>query len=668
MHSIRMPSNSQQKEIMTSRQLTSSKTRLVCRFSTLILCQFLVLGGLVSAQDAAKLERLIKLDDAEGVRKVIQSGPASLIKANLPMSKLAPLYFAIQNKKVESAKVLIDLDAPLVSVNRRKQSALHLAISRHESEIIKTIIEKADDVDYRDNGRATPLMYSVMYSDDNSIGLIDLLLAKGADVEATNANRQTALYLACHYNRKEIAKHLLNLGAKVSVIDKQGLTPFLAACSRDVSLVELLLDNGADPLMRNLRGDTALHLACGSYKPKITARIHQYFNDVDVLNGQFQTPLLMSVMNGNMASVKLLIERGADLQRYDSTRANPQTSSQTFLPLMHFPATQGQTKMLKLLIESGASINGKDSSGNTPLHASVNAGANNAKSEPISFDGKNNQTQSNRFLTNIELLVAAQANLTAKNKDGETAVQLAAQQDYFAAVEMLVDGSETLDFEVGNGRLIHWAAKNRLVKTMNRLLEKDRTPEEDLDELKRSPLHYAAGNGSMLIVEMLIKQGFDTDAKDIDGATPLMMAAAGNHADVVQTLLVSGVHLDTDSSGQTAVHLAAWSGASEVIEVLSRTTDVDNLKTATGYTPQHAAAWQGHAKVVGQLVLAGADPNAADSDGWTPLHKAAFRGHAEVVKVLLEKGADKDLKTAAGSTAFSMAEGNKKKDIADLLR
>ncbi len=654
---------------MTTRQFRFSKAHTLLGITLLILCQLLTLGEFAIGQEGAKLERLIKRDNADGVQKVIQAGPASLLKSNLPSSRIPPLHLAIQNRKVAATKMLLDLGSPIVSTDRRKRSALHLAISSRNPEIIKAVVEKAENVDLRDRNQATPLMHAVMYS--STLEIIELLLAKGADVEAKNSNQQRPLHLACHYGRTEIARRLLESGANVAVVDRRGMTPFLAACSKNVELVDLLLSKGADPLVRNSEGESALHWACRARQPAVAARVHTFFDDVDVLNSRSQTPLLLSVQNGNVAAAKLLIERGADLNRYDGDRANPQTNSRTAWPLLHYPASRGQTEMLKLLVDSGANVNATDPTGNSALHGSVTGGANRVKFGSNVRPAKNESTPPDPFLQNIELLIAAQADVNLKNDEGATAIKLAAQQDYFQAVEALVDGADDLDFQIGNGRLIHWAAQNGLKKTVKRLLDKKQPnndqPNNDRDELERTPLHYASANGSLQIVEMLIEKGFDTSAKDIDGMTAVMMAAEGNHADVAWALIQSGVHMEADSRGQTAVHLAAWNGASEVIEVLTRTIDVDNLKTETGYTPQHAAAWQGHAKVVGQLVLAGADPNAADSDGWTPLHKAAFRGHADVVKVLLEKGANKDLKTAAGLTAISMADGSKKADVVKLL-
>ena len=64
-----------------------------------------------------------------------------------------------------------------------------------------------------------------------------------------------------------------------------------------------------------------------------------------------------------------------------------------------------------------------------------------------------------------------------------------------------------------------------------------------------------------------------------------------------------------------------------------------NAKDKGGKTPLHMAAWRGNLEAVQVLLDARANPKAKDKRGKTPLHWAADGGHAEVVQALLAAGA-----------------------------
>lgn len=126
-----------------------------------------------------------------------------------------------------------------------------------------------------------------------------------------------------------------------------------------------------------------------------------------------------------------------------------------------------------------------------------------------------------------------------------------------------------------------------------------------------TPLYYAARFGIDSMVKMILAlQG----TRDLEvrggrrGSTPLHVASAMGHLEVVQTLLAAGAN------------------AKEVNE-----RGICGLHTATGY---------GSLDIVKALLDAGADPNIRDPGGCTPLYYAVTRGSIDCAMALLEAGAD----------------------------
>jgi ankyrin repeat protein len=130
------------------------------------------------------------------------------------------------------------------------------------------------------------------------------------------------------------------------------------------------------------------------------------------------------------------------------------------------------------------------------------------------------------------------------------------------------------------------------------------------------------------------------NAKDAQGQTPLMLAAAFGSAEAIRFLIASGADVRAaSSSGVTALH---W-GASDVTKarmLLDANADV-NAVSQIGRTPLIvAASATGTVSVVRMMLAQGADVNAADLLGVTPLIAAASVDNLDVANLLLAHGAD----------------------------
>lgn len=640
-------------------------------FAMLVACQFV--PQLVYAQtevSGADMQRMISANEVAGVKKAVGDNPL-LLTSKLPTQQTA-LDYALQQRKSEMAGLLLDLGSPTDVLNRQKRAPIHEAIIRRAT-IVEKLIEKTDDPNVVDSAKATPLMYLVMYRgrEPKTMELIKSLIEKGADINLKNQNQQTALHLACYYNRPELAQSLLDMGADLNTRDNNSNTPFLSACQVSSSLAMKMMDKGAPVLVKNRSGQTALHLLSQSRQSGDAAEnaranlaIMDRFKEIDIQDQYGRTALAMTVMANNTELCKQFIKRGADPNFKPVTDKN---RGQNLDPMACIAAQRGSPEMLKALIDGGAKVNVFGVSGDSPLHLAAQAGGS------IFRRGTDQTKASEPFVRVLQHLLNAKANPDAKNKQGFTPFQVAAKGDFFAGVELLADKTEILEFDSGTGSLLHWGATNGLSKTTSRLISSGSIDVNQLDRDSRTPLHVAAANGFDEIVKLLLTKGAKVNVADIDGATPLLLAAtSGNEkgkADVAKTLLNAGADSSKlDSSGQSALHLAAWNGSVGVVSALiNRSVDL-NLKTNSGYTPLHAAAWNGHHSVVGRLLKAGAKPNAVDSDGWTPLHKAAYRGHVKAVEALLANGADKSIKNGVEMTALEMAQSNQKKETIKLLK
>ncbi|MFN3650240.1 MAG: ankyrin repeat domain-containing protein [Armatimonadota bacterium] len=133
--------------------------------------------------------------------------------------------------------------------------ALQEAVRARDLALVTLLLESGAEVDDRDEGGMTPLMWAAL---GGSLPLLELLLSRGADVNAADQRGDTALMRAAGRGRGPVVKLLLARGAKVNAADQDGCTALhiaVRALDPFESLQALLLA-GADPEARARDGTT----------------------------------------------------------------------------------------------------------------------------------------------------------------------------------------------------------------------------------------------------------------------------------------------------------------------------------------------------------------------------------------------------------------------------
>ena len=164
----------------------------------------------------------------------------------------------------------------------------------------------------------------------------------------------------------------------------------------------------------------------------------------------------------------------------------------------------------------------------------------------------------------------------------------------------------------------------------------------------RLPLHYAAGNGHLDMVEFLISNDADVNAGDAHGVTPLHLAADGYSPQVVAALIQAKAEINprtrsinehSDWSNSTPLHWAATEGRSENAKVLLDAGADIEAGNAWHRTPLFLATRQSRLDVMELLIERGANVNAERDGRGTPICWASENGHLDAAKRLYEHGA-----------------------------
>jgi ankyrin repeat protein len=206
-----------------------------------------------------------------------------------------------------------------------------------------------------------------------------------ATVERDGQSGWTPLHLAVAAGRAALVGPLCAAGADLTAVTESGRTPLHVALEHAPDLVAELRRLGApvDAASAAYLGDVAeLARALDAGAPLVDPA-----TSVDLLS--------WAASGGSVASVRLLLERGADLDG----------------GALHAAAATAAAPMVELLLQAGADVDGRDrDTGRTPLHTAVAAVAADPGADAVAV---------------VTLLVDAGADVNATTNDGASALDIA---------------------------------------------------------------------------------------------------------------------------------------------------------------------------------------------------------------------------------------------------
>lgn len=245
-------------------------------------------------------------------------------------------------------------ETPAKPIDPKVQSFVAAVRSNDLAAVRKAIAADPGLVNTRDQAGSSALHHAAGFG---SIPMMQLLLDKGAAIEATNRRKSTPLFWGIHDEAK--VRLLVTRGANVNAKQADGRTPLYQAASlgNGTSTVRFLLDKGADPNVANAGGQTPLMAAASRGNVEVLSILLAKSVNVNTRSGNGATALMGAASSGKPEAVRLLLGAGADpnilTKRKDSALSDA--------------ATAGVEESVKLLLDRGAKINIQDDRGFSPL-------------------------------------------------------------------------------------------------------------------------------------------------------------------------------------------------------------------------------------------------------------------------------------------------------------
>ena len=255
------------------------------------------------------------------------------------------------------------------------------------------------------------------------------------------------------------------------------------------------------------------------------------------------TPLHRAAEKGHKEVVALLIAKGADVNAMTNTGWTS----------LHFAALKGRKEIAELLLASGADVNAKDKTrGGTPLHY--------AAISP-------NYGRGHKEIA--ELLITKGADVNAKADDGGPPLDWAMQHPETADL-LRKHGAKTGEELKAEQSLID-AAESGNIEAVKQSIADGTDVELKCVNCGGTVLSHAAVGGHKEIVELLISQGADVNAKGKHGRISLHAAAAKGHKGIAELLIANGADVNAKNrDGDTPLYWAIEENHAETADLLRK--------------------------------------------------------------------------------------------------
>ncbi len=271
-----------------------------------------------------------------------------------------PLLFAAQQGDIESGRALLAAGADVNDSTAEEGTALVIASASGSEEFGIFLLENGADPNAKDSFGITPLHYSLHagllsissakplptdrfgWHRPNMPNLARALLDHGADPNAQIAHDFP------FYDYAPVSRSNGNFLPQISLV---GATPFLlAAASRDLDLMRLLVERRANPRLAAKDGVTPLMVAAGMAHERGGAGFGGVLEAEYISTEEEQRRIL--------EGVKMAVDLGGDVNSVNEWRQQTALHSATYM---------GYADVIQYLAEQGADLNVKDKYGQTPL-------------------------------------------------------------------------------------------------------------------------------------------------------------------------------------------------------------------------------------------------------------------------------------------------------------
>eukprot|EP01083_Nonionella_stella_P043259 116727_1 len=688
--------------------------------------------------------QLLKRDD-EAVKASINK-PAHYTKST-------PLFIAVDQGHVKCVAHMLSLDDVSLNVlDRRNNSMFMMAVAHCDNDIALMLLDHSDkmkkegtkhgivDINHVDDDGDSALHLAAT---NNNHQIIDALIQRNINTDLQNSRHETALHIACEEQHTQTVEILLKTGkANADILNVLGKTPLMDAINeRYTQGIELLLKYGANTNTQNEHDDdnvsaTALYYAIKKKSKNTVSLLLDAGADPTFIDANGQTYLHVAAEEAQIETLKMLFETVSGSERMTKEELiafvnQKDTDGDTVLHIVSDQLECNSKDCVEFLLQKTAcDVNILNNEGRPALSTALKSGFNqiaqmllaagaktdiiNKSSKTLLFDAvesryidlvkavydnylkNSNVEEATRFVNHVDnegktavfaafnaecvdYLIEVGAKIDVYDNDGGSLLHANAREDIYSCEVM-----ETIYHQITSLRMkrrksltgTEWMQSGCIV-TNPPLMDEDKVKAfiNHADNKHETALFACAND--VKLAKYLVSIGGKIDSRcDINKVnehknTALSNAATEGCLELVNILMDAGAKIDTfNKNNETPLYRAAEAHACDVLKAIynrylqntdyAAATKFVNHKNNKQKTALFAPVWDPDCSgidCVAFLLSVGAEVCLFDNEGKTPLISASESGDAESLKVIYNHY----LKTTDLATATRLVNHKDKK-------
>ncbi|XP_010739556.3 ankyrin repeat and EF-hand domain-containing protein 1 [Larimichthys crocea] len=618
-----------------------------------------VAEGRLQVLQIYRLLQCVHEGDKEQIEKMVKLGVENLINLTEPKDGTGVLHVAVSHSDQDLVSFLLSQGAHPDTQDKNGRTAAMLATEQGNVAILELLAKSNANLRLQDNESKGVLFYCIQPTKRHT-HCLQLALKCQADSNNVSTQGTHVFQLMCEKAHEGTRKCLIMLaaGADPNATNQTGVTALMeAAKAGSLLLVKSILKKGGNPNALDQKRLTAVHYAAMGGFLEVIQVLSAYSADMGVISLEECTPLHYAAATGNANCCRFLSQRGC----------NPKLKNQEGLLPRQIAKDAGHKAAAKDLRKAERQQGkGKKSDGGTPtsdvwalnLHDWSNVYETELRQ---AFGNKSDIVTTEMFISVLQELKAPveidqlHTVISAHDKGKEGCVNI---NDFIKGVKYIKKpflfssympkkkkgekggkggkkkkkGKYVLPMPICTLLPEHMPRRpdggppRFMIETYYnssdiRRFDRDHPPEHPImndsgwymekPEKVYVNINYCVKSGDLESLDLAFSQGVPVDVQDQFYKTPLMVACSSGNYEVAQYLLSRGAEVDVcDQFLWTPLHHAAHAGQVEIIELLVEAGATVDARALGGGTPLMRAIESSRPSCVEALIKAGADVNA----------------------------------------------------------